>query len=68
MEIVYLIKKGEDIYRQIEDDRGGELGEFDIIKQNLQSFHLALRLLSPCSQVALLPLFGIVADYLGLYY
>ena len=44
---------GDSIYRHREVKRGEEMGSFRISKLKLWSFKVALRLLSPCSQVAL---------------
>jgi hypothetical protein len=47
-----FFRAGGNIYRQREFERGGEGWFFRMSKLKLQSYHVALRLLSPCSQVA----------------
>jgi len=53
---IFFGAKGN-IYRHREGERGGDLGGFSVSKLKMQSFHVALRLLSPCSYVALLQLY-----------
>jgi hypothetical protein len=53
---------GGNIYRHRELKRGGDVGVFKMSKLKLQSFHLAFRLLSPCSQVALFQYYLLLKD------
>ena len=40
------------IYRQTEDDRGWDMGVFNISRPKLKLFHVALILLSFCTEIA----------------
>ena len=49
-----------DFYRHPEVKRGGDMRVINISIVKLQSFKVAHRLLTPCSYVALLNIYGIV--------